>query len=310
MTRLTILEYPDPRLRTRATPVATVDDSVRQLLDDMLETMYAAKGIGLAATQVNVHRRMLVVDVSEEKNAPLVFINPEILSREDAGTMQEGCLSVPGFFEDVERAHRARVRALGRDGKAFELDVEGLLAVCVQHEIDHLEGKLFVDYLSELKRTRIRKKLEKAQRRAQHRPRPFARRRRSDACRSRSSTPARRSSRCRRSRRWSPRATGCSPCYTQPDRPAGRGRALTAPPVKRRALELGLAVRQPATLSGRARRRRARRARPGGDRGRGLRPAAAAGGARSAAARLRQHPRLAAAALARRGAGAARDARR
>jgi peptide deformylase len=164
MTRLTILEYPDPRLRTRATPVATVDDSVRQLLDDMLETMYAAKGVGLAATQVNVHRRILVADVSEEKNAPLIFINPEILSREEPGTMQEGCLSVPGFFEDVERAHRARIRALGRDGKAFEMDAEGLLAVCVQHEIDHLEGKLFVDYLSELKRTRIRKKLEKAQR--------------------------------------------------------------------------------------------------------------------------------------------------
>ena len=161
MTRLTILEYPDPRLRTHAAPVAQVDDSVRQLIDDMLETMYAAKGVGLAATQVNVHRRILVADVSEEKNAPLIFVNPEILSRADVGTMQEGCLSVPGFFEDVDRAHRVRVRALGRDGKAFEMDAEGLLAVCVQHEIDHLEGKLFVDYLSELKRTRIRKKLEK-----------------------------------------------------------------------------------------------------------------------------------------------------
>jgi peptide deformylase len=164
MTRLTILEYPDPRLRTHAAPVAAVDDAVRELVDDMLETMYAAKGVGLAATQVNVHRRILVADVSEEKNAPLVFINPEILSRVEIGTMQEGCLSVPGFFEDVERAHRVRVRALGRDGKAFEMDTEGLLAVCVQHEIDHLEGKLFVDYLSELKRTRIRKKLEKARR--------------------------------------------------------------------------------------------------------------------------------------------------
>ncbi len=164
MTRLTILEYPDPRLRTRATPVATVDDSVRQLVDDMLETMYAAKGVGLAATQVNVHRRILVADVSEEKNAPLIFVNPEILSREETGTMQEGCLSVPGFFEDVERAHRVRVRALGRDGEVFEMHAAGLLAVCVQHEIDHLEGKLFVDYLSELKRTRIRKKLEREQR--------------------------------------------------------------------------------------------------------------------------------------------------
>ena len=161
MTRLTILEYPDPRLRTRAVPVARVDDAVRQLVDDMLETMYAAKGVGLAATQVNVHRRLLVADVSEEKNAPLVFINPEILSRADVGTMQEGCLSVPGFFEDIDRAHQVRVRAQGRDGETFEMDAEGLLAVCIQHEIDHLEGKLFVDYLSELKRTRIRKKLEK-----------------------------------------------------------------------------------------------------------------------------------------------------
>jgi peptide deformylase len=164
MTRLTILEYPDPRLRTRAVPVARVDDSVRQLVEDMLETMYAAKGVGLAATQVNVHQRILVADVSEEKNAPLIFINPEILARDDVGTMQEGCLSVPGFFEDVDRAHRVQVRALGRDGQAFELDADGLLAVCIQHEIDHLEGKLFVDYLSELKRTRIRKKLEKDQR--------------------------------------------------------------------------------------------------------------------------------------------------
>ena len=161
MTRLTILEYPDPRLRTRAAKVAEVDAEVRQLIDDLLETMYAAKGVGLAATQVNVHRRVLVADVSEQKDSPLAFVNPEVLAREEVGTMQEGCLSVPGFFEDVERAHRVRVRALGRDGKPFELDAEGLLAVCVQHEIDHLDGKLFVDYLSELKRTRIRKKLEK-----------------------------------------------------------------------------------------------------------------------------------------------------
>ncbi len=161
MTRLTILEYPDPRLRTKAAPVAAVDDEVRQLIDDLLETMYAAKGVGLAATQVNVHRRVLVADVSELKDTPLAFVNPEVVSREDVGTMQEGCLSVPGFFEDVERAHKVLIRALGRDGKPFELEAEGLLAVCVQHEIDHLDGKLFVDYLSELKRTRIRKKLEK-----------------------------------------------------------------------------------------------------------------------------------------------------
>jgi peptide deformylase len=164
MTRLTILEYPDPRLRTRATPVAAVDDSLRQLVDDMFETMYGAKGIGLAATQVNVHKRLLVADVSEDKDRPLVFINPEIVATDEVGTMQEGCLSVPGFYEDVDRAQRIRVRALGRDGQSFEMDADGLLAVCIQHEIDHLDGKLFVDYISELKRTRIRKKLEKEQR--------------------------------------------------------------------------------------------------------------------------------------------------
>lgn len=173
MTRLTILEYPDPRLRTRAMPVAAVDDELRRLVDDMLETMYAAKGIGLAATQVNVHRRLLVADVSEEKNAPLAFINPEVIAKEQVGTSQEGCLSVPGFYEDVDRAQMIRVRALGRDGQPFEMQAEGLLAVCIQHEIDHLDGKLFVDYLSELKRTRIRKKLEKEQKaRAQAASRP------------------------------------------------------------------------------------------------------------------------------------------
>ena len=161
MTRLTILEFPDPRLRTRATPVAQVDAPLRDLIDDMLETMYAANGIGLAATQVNVHRRLLVADVSEGRNEPRVYINPEILDRTGTETMQEGCLSVPGYFDEVERAERIRVRALDRDGKAFEEDLEGLLAVCVQHEIDHLDGKLFVDYLSEMKRQRVRKKLEK-----------------------------------------------------------------------------------------------------------------------------------------------------
>ena len=164
MTRLTILEYPDPRLRTRATPVAVVDGDVRRFIEDLLETMYAAKGIGLAATQVNVHRRLLVADVSEEKNTPLVFINPEILSRESLIKREEGCLSFPGIFAEVERAERIVVRALDRDGKPFEMNCEGLLATCVQHEMDHLEGRLFVDYLSELKRSRIRKKLEKDQR--------------------------------------------------------------------------------------------------------------------------------------------------
>ena len=161
MTRLTILEYPDQRLRTVAQPVQTVDDALRSLIDDMLETMYESKGIGLAATQVNVHRRLLVLDVSEDQSQPLVFVNPEILSREELFTTQEGCLSVPGIYDDIERARRVRVRALGRDGETFEIEAEGLLAVCVQHEMDHLEGKLFVDYLSELKRQRIRKKLEK-----------------------------------------------------------------------------------------------------------------------------------------------------
>ncbi|HEU4516473.1 MAG TPA: peptide deformylase [Steroidobacteraceae bacterium] len=161
MTRLTILEFPDPRLRTRAAPVASVDGSLRELIDDMVETMYAAKGIGLAATQVNVHQRVLVTDVSEERNAPRVFINPEILSKDGTEVSQEGCLSVPGYFDDVERAARIRVRALDRDGKSFEEDLEGLLAICVQHEIDHLDGRLFVDYLSEMKRQRVRKKLEK-----------------------------------------------------------------------------------------------------------------------------------------------------
>ena len=158
MTRLTILEYPDPRLRTVAQPVEKVDDALRTLIDDMLETMYASKGIGLAATQVNVHKRLLVADVSEEHDQPLVFVNPELVRRDEIGTSQEGCLSVPGIYEDVERAQKVRVRALGRDGKPFEMDADGLLAVCVQHEIDHLDGKLFVDYLSELKRQRIRKK--------------------------------------------------------------------------------------------------------------------------------------------------------
>ena len=164
MAILQILEYPDPRLRTRAEPVEQVDDDIRRLAADMLETMYAAPGIGLAATQVNVHKRVLVVDVSQDQDEPLVFINPQILEKDGIETMEEGCLSVPGVYETVERADRIRVRALDTTGEAFEMEADGLTAICIQHEIDHLDGKLFVDYLSDLKRQRIRKKLEKARR--------------------------------------------------------------------------------------------------------------------------------------------------
>ncbi len=161
MTKLAILEYPDPRLRTKAKPVALVDDAVRQLVDDLLETMYAANGIGLAATQVDVHRRVLVIDVSDQRDRPLVFINPQIVEAQGRGPGEEGCLSVPGIYDKLPRATSVRVRALDRDGRSFDLQAEGLLAVCIQHEIDHLEGKLFVDYLSELKRQMIRRRLEK-----------------------------------------------------------------------------------------------------------------------------------------------------
>ena len=165
MAILNILEFPDPRLRTIAKPVEVVDDSVRQLVDDMFETMYEAPGIGLAATQVNVHKRVVVMDLSEDKSEPRVFINPELEPLTDEmGEYQEGCLSVPGFYENVDRPLRVRVKALDRDGKAFEEIAEGLLAVCIQHECDHLNGKLFVDYLSNLKRDRIKKKLEKQHR--------------------------------------------------------------------------------------------------------------------------------------------------
>ena len=167
MAKLTILEYPDPRLRTRAVPVATVDDSVRALIDDMFETMYAAPGIGLAATQVNVHKRLLVLDVSEAGDQPMVFINPQIRPiGSDTKPYEEGCLSVPGFHEQVVRPDRIHVKALDRTGEQNEMEADGLLAVCLQHEIDHLEGKLFVDHVSRLKRDRIRKKLEKVQRHA------------------------------------------------------------------------------------------------------------------------------------------------
>lgn len=161
MALLPILEFPDPRLRTRARPVAAVDAAVRKLIDDMFETMYAAPGIGLAATQVNVHQRVLVIDISEAHTEPLALVNPEILAREGVEETEEGCLSVPGIYDVVKRADKIHVRALNRQGETMEFDAEGMLAVCIQHEMDHLEGKLFVDYLSELKRTRIRKKLEK-----------------------------------------------------------------------------------------------------------------------------------------------------
>lgn len=164
MAILTILEFPDERLRQKAKPVEEVDDGIRKLIDDMFETMYAAPGIGLAATQVNVQRRLLVLDISEEKNQPLALINPELLTREGQEESDEGCLSVPGVFEKVKRAEKIRVRALNRDGESFEMDADGLLAVCIQHEIDHLEGKLFVDYLSPLKRQLARKKVKKEQR--------------------------------------------------------------------------------------------------------------------------------------------------
>jgi len=161
MATLDILRFPDTRLRNRAKPVKTVDKSIQQLVDNMFETMYQAPGIGLAAIQVDVPQRVIVIDISENHDQPMVLINPEIISMEGVEEMEEGCLSVPGIYEMVKRADHIRVRALDREGKRFEQDCEGLLAVCVQHEIDHLDGKLFVDYLSNLKRQRIRKKLEK-----------------------------------------------------------------------------------------------------------------------------------------------------
>ena len=161
MALLPILHYPDPRLRTKAAAVDAVDDSVRALIDNLLETMYDASGIGLAATQVNIHRRVLVVDVSERRDQPLAFVNPRIEQAEGEQERDEGCLSVPGFFEPVRRAERIRVAALDRQGETFALEADGLLAVCIQHECDHLDGKLFVDYISNLKRQRIKRKLRK-----------------------------------------------------------------------------------------------------------------------------------------------------
>lgn len=166
MAILHILHFPDERLRTKAKPVTEVTDKHRTLVADMLETMYDAPGIGLAATQVNVHERILVIDISEEKNQPIVLINPEILEKDGDQTFDEGCLSVPGIYETVHRAEKIKVKFLDKEGNSSQMDAEGLLAVCIQHEMDHLEGKLFVDYLSNLKKQRIRKKLEKQQRNA------------------------------------------------------------------------------------------------------------------------------------------------
>ncbi len=161
MSKLEILRFPDERLRTKAKKVEKVDAKIRQLVDDMFETMYEAPGIGLAATQINVHQRIVVIDVSKEKDQPLCLINPEIIEKDGVEECEEGGLSVPGIYEKVERADHIKVKALDREGNPFELETGDLLAVCIQHELDHLEGKLFVDYLSPLKRQRIRKKLEK-----------------------------------------------------------------------------------------------------------------------------------------------------
>jgi len=165
MALLDILEFPDPRLRTKAQAVTNVDDTIRQTVKDMFETMYDSKGIGLAATQVNIHQRIIVIDISEEKNEKNVFINPQITVLDDIpDSYDEGCLSIPGFYETVERPKKVRVEALNENGDTFAIEPEGLLAVCIQHEIDHLDGKLFVDYISPIKRNRIRKKLEKQHR--------------------------------------------------------------------------------------------------------------------------------------------------
>ncbi|MBI2290843.1 MAG: peptide deformylase [Betaproteobacteria bacterium] len=165
MPLLPVLQYPDPRLHTVASPVTRVDDKIRRLIKDMADTMYAAPGVGLAATQVDVHRRVIIVDISETHDQLKVFINPEIITRSGASDCAEGCLSVPGIFEKVQRAERIKVRALDTHGRFFELDAEALLAVCIQHEMDHLEGKVFVEYLSRLKQQRILAKLKKQQRR-------------------------------------------------------------------------------------------------------------------------------------------------
>ncbi|AEG01871.1 peptide deformylase [Methylomonas methanica] len=168
MSILTILEFPDKRLRTVAEEVNQVDDNIKTLVDDMLETMYAAKGVGLAATQVNVHKRVIVMDISEDKDEPICLINPKIVEKDGEEESEEGCLSVPGFFEKVSRAEHIKVQALNRDGQSFELEARELLAVCIQHEMDHLQGKLFVDYLSAFKRNRIKAKLDKIHKQQGH----------------------------------------------------------------------------------------------------------------------------------------------
>jgi len=159
-----ILHFPDPRLRQKALPVTTIDNEIQTLIDDMFETMYSDQGIGLAATQINIQKRVVVIDLSDNKTEPLCLINPEILEKYDTEEMEEGCLSVPGVYESVQRADRIKAKALNREGKPFDIETGGLLAVCIQHEIDHLDGKLFIDYLSPLKRERIKKKLEKHRR--------------------------------------------------------------------------------------------------------------------------------------------------
>lgn len=167
MALLEILKFPDDRLRKTALPVEKVDDEIRNIISDMFETMYDAPGIGLAATQVNIHKRIIAIDTSEEKDQPLVLINPEIIDKSGTETSQEGCLSVPEIYETVERAEKVIVKALNEQGEVIEIETDGLLAVCIQHEIDHLNGKLFVDYLSSLKRQRIKKKLEKHHKQSQ-----------------------------------------------------------------------------------------------------------------------------------------------
>ena len=164
MALLPILRYPDPRLHTRATQVAEVNDEIRKLVNDMAETMYEAPGIGLAATQVDVHKRVVVIDVSEDKSGLLALINPEIIARSGEQVCEEGCLSVPGIYDKVTRAETVTVEALDRDGQPFSLDAEGLLAICIQHEIDHLDGKVFVEHLSQMKQSRIKQKLKKRER--------------------------------------------------------------------------------------------------------------------------------------------------
>ena len=161
MTIRKILTEPDPFLRQKSRKIDVVDDSTRSLMDDMLETMYEAPGIGLAATQVDIHQQIVVIDVSEDKSDPLCLVNPEIIDKSGSEVSEEGCLSVPEYYAEVQRAEKVTVRAMGRDGETYEVDADGLLAVCIQHEMDHLQGKLFVDYLSPLKQQRVRKKLEK-----------------------------------------------------------------------------------------------------------------------------------------------------